>query len=316
MAYSLGTLTAYVEQNAQDLLTKAVFSAKTKSMLTPMVGIKSSETLNKMDTDAIFQAGGSCGFNSSGTTTITQRVLTVGKIKVQEELCPAAMEPYYTQAALIAGSNYDMIAYAKDYTDLKVKLINKTLETQIWNARLSAGDYFDGFIRIFQHEPTVVESNTSAYVPGGVALTTFATSGNALKAFQAINAAIPVEVIDASDMNVFCGWDVFRALIRDITNTNFFAYTVSSAEATSGTLTIPGTALKVTAVNGLNGTNSIYAGQKSNMFFGTDLLSEEDKFTLKYDDYSDLVRFSVKFKAGVQVAFPQFITAFRIPPGS
>ncbi|MEI7668511.1 MAG: hypothetical protein WCJ33_00310 [Pseudomonadota bacterium] len=316
MAYSLGTLTAYVEQNSADLLTKAVFSAKTKSMLTPKVGIKSAETINKLDTDAVIQAGGSCGFNSSGTTTITQRTLTVGKMKIQESLCPADLEAYYTQGALMAGSNYDMIAYAKDYTDLKVKLINKALETLIWNARLSAGDYFDGFIRIFQHEPTVVEANTSAYVPGGTALTTYATAGNALKAFQAVNAAIPVEVIDATDMQVFCGWDTFRALIRDITNLNFFAYNVSSAEAVSGELTIPGTALKVTAVNGLNGTNSIYAGQKSNMFYGTDLLSEEDKFTLKYDEYSDLVRFSVKFKAGVQIAFPQFITAFRIPPGS
>ncbi len=36
--------------------------------------------------DAIFQDGSSCGFNASGTTSFTQRTVTVGKIKVNEAL--------------------------------------------------------------------------------------------------------------------------------------------------------------------------------------------------------------------------------------
>ena len=316
MAYSLGTLTAYVIQNGNEIYTKAVFGAKTISMMTPKVGIKSAETLNLMDTDAVIQAGGTCGFNSSGTTAITQRTLTVGKMKVQEQLCPPDLEAYFTQQALQKGSNYDMIAYAKDYSDLKVKKINAEMERLVWQGRISGGSYFDGILRILQHETSVVEANTTTYVPGGSALVSFATAGNALKAFQAINAAIPVEVIDATDMNVFCGWDVFRLLIKDITNLNFFAYTASSEAAVKGELIVPGTALKVTAVNGLNGQNAIVACQKSNMFFGTDMLDEYEKFSLKYDEINEVVKFSVKWKAGVQFAFPQFVTAFRIPPGS
>lgn len=315
MAYSLSTLTAYVEQNGNEILTKAVFGAKTISMMTPKVGIKSAETLNLLDTDAVIQSGGTCGFNSSGTTTITQRTLTVGKMKVQEQLCPPDLEAYFTQKALTAGSNYDSIAYAKDYTDLKTSLVNKAMEVLVWQARISSGDKFDGLLRILAHETTVVEANTSTYVPGGSALVNFTTAGNALKAFQAINQAIPVEVIDSPDMNVFCGWDIFRRLITDITNLNFFHYEVGDA-MNKGTLKVPGTNLTVTAVNGLNSMNTIVAGQKSNMFFGTDMTDEYEKFSLKYDEINEVVKYSVKWKAGVQVAFPQFITAFRIPPGS
>jgi len=312
MAYSLGTLTAYVEQNGNEILTKAVFGAKSISMMTPKVGIKSAETLNLLDTDAVIQAGGTCGFNTSGTTTITQRTITVGKMKVQEQLCPPDLEAYFTQQALQAGSNYDTIAYAKDYTDLKVKKINAEMERLIWQARLTGGSYFDGILRIMQHEPTVVEANTTTYITA--ALTSF-TDANTLSAFNAINKAIPVEVIDAPDMNVFCGWDVFRKLIANITNLNFFHY-VADGAMEKGTLTIPGTNLKVTAVNGLNNMNTIVAAQKSNMFFGTDLTDEYEKFSLKYDEINEVVKFSVKWKAGFQFAFPQFVTAFRIPPGS
>lgn len=313
MSYSLGTLTAYVIQNGNEIYTKAVFGAKTISMMTPKVGIKSAETLNLMDTDAVIQAGGTCGFNSSGTTAITQRTLTVGKMKVQEQLCPPDLEAYFTQQALQKGSNYDMIAYAKDYSDLKVKKINAEMERLVWQGRLSGGSYFDGILRILQHETTVIEANTTTYMTA--ALTSF-TAANTLSAFQGINRAIPVEVIDATDMNVFCGWDIFRLLIANITNLNFFAYTASSEAAVKGELIIPGTNLKVTAVNGLNGQNAIVACQKSNMFFGTDMLDEYEKFSLKYDEINEVVKFSVKWKAGVQFAFPQFVTAFRIPPGS
>lgn len=313
MSYSLSTLTAYVEQNGNEIYTKAVFGAKTISMMTPKVGIKSAETLNLMDTDAVIQAGGTCGFNSSGTTAITQRTLTVGKMKVQEQLCPPDLEAYFTQQALQKGSNYDMIAYAKDYSDLKVKKINAEMERLVWQGRLSGGSYFDGILRILQHETTVIEANTTTYMTA--ALTSF-TAANTLSAFQGINRAIPVEVIDATDMNVFCGWDIFRLLIANITNLNFFAYTASSEAAVKGELVIPGTNLKVTAVNGLNSQNTIVACQKSNMFFGTDMLDEYEKFSLKYDEINEVVKFSVKWKAGVQFAFPQFVTAFRIPPGS
>jgi hypothetical protein len=310
MAFSLGTLTAYVEQNANELLTKSVFGGKTISMLTKKVGIKSSETLNIMDTDAIIQAGGTCGFNSSGTTSITQRVLTVGKMKVQESLCPPDLEAYFTQKALEAGSDYDMIAYAKEYSALKVAKINRAMELLVWRATTSGGDQFNGLRYIIDNATGVIEANSTAYY--GTPATEF-NDTNALQVAQAVFKAIPADVIDAEDLVAFCGWDFFKNLINKITNSNFFAY-VTDAVAKSGEITIPGTTLKFVAVHGLDNQNAIYCGQRSNMFYGTDLLSEEDKYSLKYDEVNELVKFSCRWKSGVQIAFPNQIVAFRIPP--
>jgi hypothetical protein len=145
MALDLSALTNYVKENELQLTSAAIFSAKTASLIEArgnvQVGIKSAETINVMTTDAVFQAGGSCGFNSSsGTTTITQRTLTVGKIKVQESICPKTFEAKYTQKALREGSSYDYMAYAAEYSAQKVQRIGAALETAIWQGNTASGD--------------------------------------------------------------------------------------------------------------------------------------------------------------------------------
>ena len=157
MALDLSALTNYVEENAQQLTAAAIFSAKTASLIEAkgnvQVGIKSAETINVLTTDAVFQAGGTCGFNSSGTTSITQRQITVGKIKVQEAICPKTFEAKYTQKALRVGSTYDYMAYATDFTNQKIQRIGAALETAIWQGDTTSGsaqlNKFNGFEAIY-----------------------------------------------------------------------------------------------------------------------------------------------------------------------
>ncbi len=109
-----------------------------------MVGVKSSETINIMDTDAIFQSGGSCGFTASGSTTFTQRTVTVGKIKVNEALCPKDLEAKYLQKALPTGSMYDSVPFEQEFADKKAKTIAAQLETSIWQRRFWEHQVRDG----------------------------------------------------------------------------------------------------------------------------------------------------------------------------
>jgi hypothetical protein len=73
---------------------------------------------------------------------------------------------------------------------------------------------------------------------------------------------------------------------------------------------LPGTTIKVIAVQGLNGTNDILAGRLSNLFLGTDLLNEEEKFEIFYAKEADQVRFVSEFKMGVNFAFPDELVKF------
>ena len=314
MAFDVSTLAAYTEQNEALLVTSSVLGAKTASLIKSagnvMVGVKSAETINIMDTDAVFQAGGSCGFNASGSTSFTQRTVTVGKIKVNEALCPKDLEAKYLQKALPTGSMYDSIPFEQEFADKKAKRIAAQLETAIWQGDTDSVNVnlnkFDGLVKLIGAASGVVAANDSTYISG--APLSSITSANVISIFDGVYKAIPAQVVAADDMTIFCGQDLFRTYTIALKNENMFHYTVD-VKADSE-FVLPGTSIKVVAVQGLNGTNKVYALRLSNLFLGTDLLNEEEKFEIFYAKEADQVRFVSEFKMGVNIAFPDEIVKF------
>lgn len=162
MAFDKSALPAYIEQNKQDLITKTIFGGKTISLIDTKFGIKGSETINIMDTDAIFQNGASCGRSASGTTTFTQVTMTVGDIIVSEDLCPKDLEAVYLQTMLKPGLN-EGIPFEQIYAERKVAQINKKLETEVWQNLTSAGKLFNGLL--YQTSlGTSINSNAAAFL--------------------------------------------------------------------------------------------------------------------------------------------------------
>jgi len=314
MAFDVSTLAAYTEQNEALLVTDSVLGAKTAALIKSagnvMVGVKSAETINIMDTDAIFQAGGSCGFTASGSTTFTQRTVTVGKIKVNESLCPKDLEAKYLQKALPTGSMYDSIPFEQEFAEKKAKTIAAQLETALWQGDTASGNAnlskFDGLVKLIGAATGVVAANVSTYI-SGAPLSTI-TAGNVISIFDGVYQAIPAQVVAADDMAIFCGQDVFRTYTVALKNANQFHYSID-VKADSE-FVLPGTPIKVIALQGLNGTNKVYAMRISNLFLGTDLLNEEEKFEIFYAKEADQVRFVSEFKMGVNVAFPDEIVKF------
>lgn len=313
MAFDVSALANYTKENEALLVTSSVLGSKTASLIKSqgnvMVGVKSSETINILDTDAIFQSGSSCGFNASGSTTFTQRTVTVGKIKVNESLCPKDLEAKYLQKALPEGSMYDSIAFANDYTDKKAARIASQLETAIWQGATGSANVnlnkFQGLVTLIG--TSAVEANNATYY-GGTA--TAITTANVVAIFDALYKAIPSTVVDKDDMTIWCGMDVFRTYTIALKNANMFNYAFDGKA--NSEFFLPGTPIKVVATPGLNGTNKIYAIRLSNMFLGTDLLNEEERFELFYAKEADQVRFVSEFKMGVNVAFLDEIASFII----
>ena len=313
MAFDVSALANYTKENESLLVTSSVLGSKTASLIKSqgnvMVGVKSAETINIMDTDAIFQAGGSCGFNASGSTTFTQRTVTVGKIKVNESLCPKDLEAKYLQKALPEGSRYDSIAFAADYTDKKAARISSQLETAIWQGATGSANVnlnkFQGLVTLIGS--SAVEANNTTYY--GTPATSI-TTANVVAIFDALYKAIPATVVAKDDMTIWCGQDVFRTYTIALKNANMFNYAFDGKADSE--FFLPGTPIKVVATPGLNGTNKIYAIRLSNMFLGTDLLNEEERFELFYAKEADQVRFVSEFKMGVNVAFLDEIASFII----
>jgi hypothetical protein len=381
MAFSVGTLANYTDEQRFPLIRKAVLSAKTASLLTLQAGVKSAAAINILESDAVFQADG-CGFNASGTTALTQRVITVGAIKVQEALCPKTLEAKYIQTQLAPGSMYDSIPFEQIYAEEKADQIAKAVEVALWQGDLASGtanlNKFDGLLKVIDgaysaanvnaqkivgtvattsgsatvtgtstlfssqvvagdklvigantYTVSVVTSNTAITLTANAAASvsgitakvvkaasdffatpvTSITVSNVVAIIDAVYKAIPVEVLDKEDTFIACGTDVFRLFTIALKTANLYHY---NADAINFELFIPGTNIKLVALNGLNGTSRIIAGRKSNMFMGVDLMNEEEKFEIFFAKEADEVRLMCAFKLGTQVAFPSQIANFEL----
>ena len=314
MGFDVSALANYTKENEALLVTSSVLGAKTASLIESagnvMVGVKSSEKINIMETDAIFQDGASCGFNASGSTTFTQRTVTPGKIKVNEALCPKDLEAKYLQKALPTGSMYDSVPFEQEYSEKKAKTIAAQLETALWTGDTTSVNVnlnrFDGLVKLIGAASGVVAANASTFISG--APLSSITAANVISIFDGVYQAIPAKVVAADDMTIFCGQDLFRTYTVALKNSGSFNYQID-VKADSE-FVLPGTTIKVIAVAGLNGTNKVYAMRLSNMFLGTDLLNEEEKFEIFYAKEADQVRFVSEFKMGVNIAFPDEAVKF------
>jgi hypothetical protein len=271
-------------------------------LFTKQVGIKFAAALNLMDTDAQIQNGNACGYTTSGTTAFTQRNITVGRMKVQETLCPRSLEQYWMQTQLTAGSTYDGVPFEQAFSEQKALRIAEALENAIWQGNA----YFSGVNQLLNEA-------SGSVVSGNTAAVSSITSSNVISIFDTIYTRIPQAILTKNDLVMFCGWDTFRTLVMAFKANQGVMYNqVDLAGLADGEIVYPGTNIRVIAVPGLLSTNRIVATYLGNLFYGTDLLSDEEQFSIWFSKDNDEVRFQAAFKAGVQFAYPDLIVDFKL----
>jgi hypothetical protein len=319
MSFSIGGLTDYVEQNKLPLLTTAVFDAKTQTLMQKRVGVKNQEALNLMDTDAVFQSATACAWAASGTTSFSQRVISVARVKVQEELCPRELETKWLATQLSQGSNYEGVPFEQAFATQKAKKIAANIETAIWQSTSATGaSGWTGSSASLSGDATLnktvgllhlMEKTTaSASIVSSLAGAAF-SDATVVSAFENVYQNIPVAIVSKSDLVAFCGWDVYRLLANKLVGLNL--YQGDLGQLGNGEMFFPGTNLKIVAVNGMNNTRRIVATSLENLFYGTDLLSDEDQFRIWASYDNDQVRFQAAFKYGVQFAFAEQMVLYK-----
>jgi hypothetical protein len=231
-------------------------------------------------------------------------------MKVMETLCPRSLEQYWTQTQLTAGSMYDGVPFEQAFAEQKALRIAEALETAIWQGNA----YFSGMLQILNAASgSTISGNT-----GAVSASVGITSSNVIGIFDNIYNQIPQAILTKNDLVIFCGWNNYRTLVQAFkqgTNTGGLAVLynqVDLASLANGEFVYPGTNVRVIAVPGLTGTNRIVASYLGNFHLGTDLLSDEEQFSIFYSRDNDEVRSIAAFKCGVQLAWPDLVVDFRL----
>lgn len=88
------SLPEYVEQHRLPLIAEAVLKAKSASLFNLQTGVKTTAALNLLSTDAEFGDGSTCGWDEAGTSTLSQRNIETGQIKINMAYCDKDMLNY------------------------------------------------------------------------------------------------------------------------------------------------------------------------------------------------------------------------------
>jgi hypothetical protein len=304
MAFNITTITGYVAANEKQLIGKAVIAGVTASKLNLQTGVKGSAYLNLMTADPILASGASCGWNGAGTTTVTKRQINTSLIKINQEFCDKDLIGTALQYDVKIAVGAKTLPFEQEFINQNLAMINKKLEELIWMGDTTGAtsthlDLFDGFAKILGSAAGVVDASVS----GKTLL------GNTLDAINAIVASFPNEIMTRTDLTIFVGIDVYRKAIKAYQDANLFHFVPADLTGAFETV-IPGTNIKLVGVHGLTGKNKAYASYAENMYLGTDLEGDNDKFAFWYSEDNRMFRMAVEFNAGVQVAFPDMVVKY------
>ena len=314
--FTVSALSTYTKENADRILVAAITGAETLKVpgINIMAGIKNAEKIMLFANTAPFQAGVTCAFNASGSSTFSDVTLTVTKLKWQDTWCPEDLEAKFLSTKLIAGSNYDSLPFEQLIMDSVTKNIALGIEQAIWqgDTTLTANvslKQFDGWLK-------KIDAGSPTYATA----TADITASNVIGIFDNVYKSIPVQLLNNPDkpMIAFCGWDTFRLLIIALKDANAFHYDAGNS-ASTGEITLPGSGLKVKAVNGLNAigtslaayTDRIVCTYPANLAYGTDLANEYEEAKVWYSPDDQNIKGSIKWKSGCQVAYTTEVVTYK-----
>jgi len=305
MAYDVSAIPAYTKQDANKLIYANIFStADTMPYLTIQTGIKSAETINIIDTEGIWKDQ-ACSFSATGTTTMTQQTITVGKPSVQMSWCEKTLEPKFYQEKMIAGGTYESLTYNTQIIDLTLKKIAKRMETAIWQGNLLSTSqylkYADGIVRLVA---AAVTAGTIVAASNSYAGTVWSEANARVVVKQLasqIVANTDVYAAGAGTIKMFMNHQMYQQYRWKMIADNMFDGSLSGSD---NKLFAEGTNIEIVAVNGLAGLNYIYAFEKENMYFGTDMENEQEKYDLWFSQDNREIRLNLEWKYGINFAFP------------
>jgi len=310
MSFDVSSLTNYVNEQSTDLISRLYFEKTSSDYFTLQSGVKKTDALHLLAVSAFPQDGSSCAVSASGDVTFSDRNLTVGQITYFSGFCMKDLIPKYTQILLRAGNGEtEEMAFEAEVAESVIKTIMEHNEVADWQGDTASANVYinryDGLNKIIDAAGTAVDGNTSS----ATAITAGA-SGNIDGLITDICNARPAKVKSAANQVLFVGQDTFDKYVDTLNAKNL--YHVNATDWANYETSIAGKNVQLVGVAGLDGTNRMFLGTKDNFFLGFDLQGDDEEFDMWYDKKDDKVYYRVKFKRGLQVAYPDEIVEFTL----
>ena len=291
------TLTSnYAGKAAGFYISAALKEATSLEHLTVLQNIKFKENIQKMAGSSLVR-NADCNFTNHGNLALTESILTPKNLQINMEICKLDLLSGWEAEQMKAGAYNRNAPKFEDYViSYFTQHIADGVEGSIWSGVAATNGEFEGFLTATTGA-FAVNGNTIPTTNVGGAAAAY-TAANIIENLQTIAAAIPSTVYGREDLRIYMNWKTYRLYVSAISALGYVnMYSMNNEyEATFE-------GIKLAVVYGMP-DNQLVAAQQSNLFFGTDLLS--DTTTLKMLDMSPLdgsenLRFIAKYTGGVQV---------------
>ena len=296
MATTTSITTTYAGEFAGKYISAALLSASTieNGGIEVKPNVKYKEVIKKLATNDLVKDA-TCDFDATSTVTLTERILQPEEFQINLSLCKKDFRSDW-EAIQMGYSAFDTLPPSfQDFLLAHVAAkAAQNNEISIWRGVNATAGQFDGLVTLATADATVVDVAGEAI-----------TAANVIAEMGSVIDAIPSELYGQEDLYLYVSQNVARAYVRALGG---FAASGLGANGTNamgtqwfnnGSLTFDG--VKIFVANGL-ADNYMMAAQKSNLYFGTGLLSDHNE--VKVIDMADLdgsqnVRIVMRFTAGV-----------------
>lgn len=312
MPTTTSVTSTYAGEFAGQYISAALLSANTieNGGITVKPNVKFKEVIKTISTDDIVKDA-SCDFTATSTLTLDERVLQPEYQQVNLQLCKADFQDDWEAISMGFSAHDTLPSSFSDFliSHVAAKVAQRT-EQSIWEGSTATSGQFDGLTTLIAAD---------ANLPSGNEVTgTTVTASNVITELGKIADAVPSTLYGSEDLNIYVSQNIARAYVRALGG--FAADGVGAAGTNAmgtqwfnnGALTFDG--IKIFVANGL-ANNVAVAAEKSNLYFGTGLLSDHNE--VKVIDMADIdgsqnVRVVMRFTAGVQYGIVDDIVTYGI----
>ena len=317
--FALPTITnsTYAGEAASGYIAAALLSARTldNKYVTIMPNVKFKSVIQKLDVSGIVQDA-SCDFTTSGSVSISEQILEPKELQVNLQLCKQEFVDSW-EALQLGFSAFDQIP--ANFNDFLVSYVGgkvaEATEQSIWQGNGSLNGEFQGFQTALSASiaaggagavlPARTTGGTSAIISGSV------TSANVLAVMNSILDTVPATVYGKEDLLLYVPTNVAKAYQQAL---------AGGAQGANGWNNQLNVGEKPFNFNGVEivlcpgmTASKIVAAQKSNLFFGTGLLSDHNEvrvLDMANIDGSQNYRIIMRYTAGTQFGIGQDIVYY------
>jgi hypothetical protein len=242
-------------------------------------------------------ADATCDFTAAGTLTMTENVLEPKLLQINMDICSENLLSSWESLQMRAGAGAPPPASFDDYViSYMAGIIADGTEGGIWLGTAAGAGSFQGFVGtggylLAAQDATVVQVDND----GGAG--TAYTAANIIANLQALTAAIPAAVYVKEDLHIYMSPKTFRLYISAVSTLGYInAYSMNK----DYDAVFEG--VKIAVCPGMR-NDTMVAAQKSNLFYGTDLLSDATRINLldlSQIDGSQNLRLVCRYSSGVK----------------